>query len=220
MRKALFASLIMAIWGSLVLSPASATGKAGTTCTRLNQKIESGALSYTCIKSGKKLVWSKGIPVKKGSVAATEKPRATPAPTTAPTSAPIPTPNPASAPNLEQDGFPSNIPAPGRSCPNVGGLATLYGAKLTCLKNESSTDGGKWVLNPGEVLVNPNVTPGATSPTSPSGATSNQAAAPSAIPLTISGTSSTSAVATANRDLNRPSIQSALTAIKDIQDTL
>ncbi|NBO08799.1 MAG: hypothetical protein EBV30_05540 [Actinobacteria bacterium] len=102
----------------------------------------------------------------------------------------------------------------------MGGLATLYGAKLTCLKNESSTDGGKWVLNPGEVLVNPNVTPGATSPTSPSGATSNQAGAPSAIPLTIGGTSSTSAVATANRDLNRPSIQSALTAIKDIQDTL
>ncbi len=58
----------------------------GSTCKVLKQKAVYQNKTYTCIKSGKKLVWNKGVAVK--------KPTLTPAPTPAPTSTPIPTPTP------------------------------------------------------------------------------------------------------------------------------
>ena len=40
-----------------------AAPKAGATCSKLGTKTISAGLTYTCIKSGKKLVWSKGVKV-------------------------------------------------------------------------------------------------------------------------------------------------------------
>ncbi len=65
---------------SLNLSGASAAIKAGGSCAKLNAATISNGFKYTCIKSGKKLVWSKGVKVVKAS----------PKPT--PTSTPVPTP--------------------------------------------------------------------------------------------------------------------------------
>ena len=54
-----------------------------TACKVLNQKVVSQDKTYTCIKSGKKLMWNKGVGVKKPTPAATVSP--TPTPTATPT---------------------------------------------------------------------------------------------------------------------------------------
>ena len=55
----------------------------GSTCKILNQKVTYQNKSYTCIKSGKKLVWNKGVTVKKPTQTPTQT--QTPTPTTTPT---------------------------------------------------------------------------------------------------------------------------------------
>lgn len=58
----------------------------GSTCKVLNQKVVYQSKTYSCIKSGKKLIWNKGVAVKKAT------PTTTPTPTPTPTSTPTPTP--------------------------------------------------------------------------------------------------------------------------------
>ena len=43
----------------------AAAPKAGTACKKAGQTSTSGGIKYTCIKSGKKLVWNKGVETKK-----------------------------------------------------------------------------------------------------------------------------------------------------------
>ena len=43
------------------VAPANAAIKAGAKCTSAKAKIIDQGLSYTCVKSGKKLTWSKGV---------------------------------------------------------------------------------------------------------------------------------------------------------------
>jgi len=63
----------------------------GSTCKALNQKVVYQNKTFTCIKSGKKLVWSKGVIVVAPKPSATPTPTLTPAPTTTPTPTPTPT---------------------------------------------------------------------------------------------------------------------------------
>jgi hypothetical protein len=56
---AFFSALTLLAMLSLV--PASAAVKAGTKCTKVGIKSIVGNKTFTCIKSGKKLVWNKGI---------------------------------------------------------------------------------------------------------------------------------------------------------------
>ena len=60
----------------LVASNSYAAVKAGAACSKAGSKSESGGKSYTCIKSGKKLVWDKGVlvPVAKPAPSASAKP--------------------------------------------------------------------------------------------------------------------------------------------------
>ena len=63
MRRSTLA-VVIALIASLVVFPHStlaAAPKAGTKCSKLNSKITSGGLTFTCVKSGSKLVWSKGV---------------------------------------------------------------------------------------------------------------------------------------------------------------
>ena len=46
-------------------APAHAVVKAGSKCTKLNATSTVSGRKYTCIKSGEKLVWNKGVLVKK-----------------------------------------------------------------------------------------------------------------------------------------------------------
>ena len=52
---------------TLNLSTAAAGVKPGTTCKKLGQISTSAGIKYTCIKSGKKLVWNKGVSTKSTS---------------------------------------------------------------------------------------------------------------------------------------------------------
>ena len=52
---------------TLNLSTATAAVKPGTTCKKLGQISTSAGIKYTCIKSGKKLLWNKGVGTKSTS---------------------------------------------------------------------------------------------------------------------------------------------------------
>jgi M6 family metalloprotease-like protein len=58
---------ILSLSLSTLLIPATAAAKAGAKCTKVGSKSVVGVKTFTCIKSGKKLVWNKGIKVVAGS---------------------------------------------------------------------------------------------------------------------------------------------------------
>ncbi len=61
MNKKLIAFFsILSIFLSTPLIPANAAAKAGAKCTKVGSKSVVGAKTFTCIKSGNKLVWDKG----------------------------------------------------------------------------------------------------------------------------------------------------------------
>jgi len=66
MNKRLIAFLpILSLFLSLPLIPVNAAAKAGGTCSKVGIKSIVSGKTYTCIKSGKKLVWNKGVAVAK-----------------------------------------------------------------------------------------------------------------------------------------------------------
>lgn len=94
---------------ALTLIPISAISAqkitSGSACKVLNQKVLYLNKTYTCVKSGKKLIWNKGVAT----------PTPTPSPTSSPTSSPTPTPN-------------VNLPLQGVDCSLVGQkFTTSYG---------------------------------------------------------------------------------------------
>ena len=99
MRKVL-AALTVLVLVSLPLQ-ATAAVKAGATCTKAGTTSTVKGIKYTCVKSGKKLVWNKGVkvvvaatPTPTPTVTATPTPTPSPTPTVTPTATPTPTPTP------------------------------------------------------------------------------------------------------------------------------
>ena len=96
MKKPLIA-LVLA-FGLLIPTSALAAPKAGATCSKSGSTATFAGKKYTCVKSGKKLVWNKGVAVAKSKPVQTPTP--TPEPTPSPTSTvyvpptPITTPTP------------------------------------------------------------------------------------------------------------------------------
>lgn len=80
-----------------LIAPINATAaiKAGASCKKAGQTSTYAGKKFTCIKSGKKLVWNKGVAVAKPKPVATPTPSPTPTPTPtvepSPTSTPTPT---------------------------------------------------------------------------------------------------------------------------------
>jgi hypothetical protein len=66
----------------------AATPKAGTKCAKAGSTATAGGMKFTCIKSGTKLVWNKGVAIK------TAAPKPSPSPTATVTATPTPTPSP------------------------------------------------------------------------------------------------------------------------------
>ena len=112
MRRKLAAliSLSLILWTLPATIAAAANPKAGAKCSKAKQvKIYKG-MSYTCIKSGKKLVWNKGVEVVKLPPTPTPivcsatvttgcaKPPVEPLPTPTLTPTPMPTPTPTPTP--------------------------------------------------------------------------------------------------------------------------
>lgn len=88
MKARLAGVVAIALLSTLSLVPAHAAVKAGVTCKKVGSTAIVGAYTYTCVKSGKKLVWNKGvrIPVSKPTPTATPTPTPTQTPTPTPTS--------------------------------------------------------------------------------------------------------------------------------------
>ena len=67
--KGLIAAVVLTLVPLVAFSAQKITP--GSTCKVLNQKVVYNSKSYTCIKSGKKLVWNKGVMVANPSPTAT-----------------------------------------------------------------------------------------------------------------------------------------------------
>ena len=98
MKRAIIAIAALALF----LAPMNAIAaiKTGDVCKKAGTTATAGGKKFTCIKSGKKLVWNKGVAVVK------------PKPTTSPTPAPTPTPSPtpSSTPTVSVSPSPSPTP--------------------------------------------------------------------------------------------------------------
>ena len=65
MNKKLITFLsVISLLFSLSLTPTNAAAKAGAKCTKAGATSVSAGKKYTCVKSGNKLVWNKGVTVK------------------------------------------------------------------------------------------------------------------------------------------------------------
>ena len=71
-RTRILVALLLTL--SLVTAPSFAAAKAGAKCTKAGATANAGGKKFTCIKSGTKLVWNKGVAIK----AAAPKPSPTP----------------------------------------------------------------------------------------------------------------------------------------------
>jgi len=109
--KALAVSLLISL---LPLSANSAQKiTAGATCTSLNKKVTYQNKTYTCIKSGKKLIWNKGVAVKVAAPKATPTPTPTPSVTKAAEPTPTPSPTPSPTPKIQ-------LPTEWTNCKTIG----------------------------------------------------------------------------------------------------
>jgi hypothetical protein len=97
-------TLLVAIVAGSLLITNSAYGavKQGSSCKKAGTTSTVKGLKYTCIKSGKKLVWSKGVKVSTPvpTPTATPTPTPTPTPSPTPTVTPSPTPTPTPTPTV------------------------------------------------------------------------------------------------------------------------
>ena len=84
----------------------AATPKAGAKCTKAGVTATTGGKKFTCVKSGTKLVWNKGVAIKKPT------PVATPTATPTPEPSPSPTPTTTLTPTPEPSPTPTPTPAP------------------------------------------------------------------------------------------------------------
>ena len=78
MKRVLATILIGCLALTLNLSVVEAAVKPGSACKKLGQVKKSAGIKYTCIKSGKKLVWKKGTAIKSTAPAITPTPTPTP----------------------------------------------------------------------------------------------------------------------------------------------
>jgi len=74
MRKRFLVLLTVTLTLGLLHPIATAAPKPGTSCKKVGQTSTSAGIKYTCIKSGKKLVWNKGVALKKAEPAAVPTP--------------------------------------------------------------------------------------------------------------------------------------------------
>ena len=69
MRKVLAVLVAVSLLG---IAPAQAATKPGSKCTKAGATVTSAGKKFTCVKSGKKLVWNKGVAIAKPKFSITE----------------------------------------------------------------------------------------------------------------------------------------------------
>lgn len=166
-RKIVFCVLV-ALFLTSVPTLNAATLKAGSFCQKVGQTQISSGLLFTCIKSGKKTVWGKGVPISKPVAKPSISPKSTPSPT--------PSVSPSQNSDLDADGYPKNVPAPNRTCPNEGLTAQLNGIDLICKQ-------GRWLLKSEiEKNASPTVSPSPSPNVSPSQSPTDSNCPPTSTP--------------------------------------
>ena len=65
MRSRFIALALTLFFGLFIASPAHSAVKSGAACKKIGQTSIAADKKYTCIKSGKKLLWDKGLPISK-----------------------------------------------------------------------------------------------------------------------------------------------------------
>ena len=120
----------------------AAAPKAGNSCSKLGAIQNYNGEKFTCIKSGKKIIWNKGVLI----------------PTPKPSISPIETKS-----DLDVDGYPKNIPAPGRSCPTEGDKSSYNNQPLVCLSGFWKSGGSAGTTTP-----KPSFSPSPLQPNNPS----------------------------------------------------
>ncbi len=126
------------------VASAAKTPKPGATCTKLKGTQIYKGKKYTCIKSGKKLVWNKGVVVKvtpTPSQTASATPDVTPSPTESTSATPAATPT--------QTPTPTPTPTPTRT-PTPTPSATKVGYTMDEVKTHNS-DKSCWSVGEGKV---------------------------------------------------------------------
>jgi hypothetical protein len=88
MKKTLVLAFSITFLGSSFSIPAFGAVKPGASCTKSGSTSTTSGKKFTCIKSGKKLVWDKGVPVTKPA----NDPGALPLPSPSPSQTASPTP--------------------------------------------------------------------------------------------------------------------------------
>ena len=126
----------------LVASNSSAAAKAGSSCSKVGIKSVAAGKTYTCVKSGRKLVWDKGvlIPVAQPSQSAS----ATPAPSPTESAKAKPSPTPTVVPVAEGD-----------SCPKMGQQTKNGSTLLECRKFAGNKLQYIAITNNFSLVVNP-----------------------------------------------------------------
>ncbi|MBU3642701.1 MAG: hypothetical protein FGM48_02050 [Candidatus Nanopelagicaceae bacterium] len=156
MKKLLALSLLSGLLLAVIPATASSPPKPGTTCSKIGQNQIYNGLKFTCIKSGKKLNWDKGVKILSPKTKFT----------------PTPSPSPQSNLDLDSDGYPKNVPAPGRTCPLNGGTAFFGNQILTCINDH-------WIYtknNNASTAPKPSFSPSPLQTTNPKEATNTSAA--------------------------------------------
>ena len=92
MSKKILVLLTASLTLAMIQPLANAAVKPGTKCTKQGQTSTSAGIKYTCVKSGTRLVWNKGVAIKAApKPTATATAAATPTPTSTPTATARPT---------------------------------------------------------------------------------------------------------------------------------
>jgi len=141
MRKKVVLLAVSALVLATIAPFANAAVKPGTKCAKQGQTSTSAGIKYTCVKSGSKLVWNKGI--------STKNPKPTPAPTS--TSIPTPTPTPTNEKPFVQPLAPTSFEdLPSR----IDGI--IYGAWFQASQQIQKSSSQLGTVN---ILVGPNTNP-------------------------------------------------------------
>ena len=94
MNKRVSSVVSLLVLSSILSTPAFSAVKAGAACTKTGSTSTSSGKKFTCIKSGKKMVWDKGVAI------VYAKPTPAPVPTPAQAASPSPTPTPTMATSI------------------------------------------------------------------------------------------------------------------------
>ncbi len=76
MKRALALLVALSFMGTFLTVPATAAVKAGASCPKVGKTSVASGKTFTCVKSGKKLLWNKGVAVAKPVAAPTPNPSA------------------------------------------------------------------------------------------------------------------------------------------------